>query len=54
MKNNTIPFIYISKRDKEKIKQGFKLLHKILEKGGARDLAKISRQTVTNDNSASF
>ena len=38
MKNNTIPFIYISKRDKEKIKQGFKLLHKILEKGGASEI----------------
>tara|TARA_B100001121_G_scaffold32490_2_gene27107 strand:- start:12746 stop:14389 length:1644 start_codon:yes stop_codon:yes gene_type:complete len=34
-KNNTIPFIYIKKKDREKIKEGFKLLHKILDKGGA-------------------
>ncbi len=37
-KDNTIPFIYIRKRDREKIKQGFKLLHKVLEKGGASEI----------------
>ena len=37
-KKNTLPFIYIRKKDREKFKEGFKLLHNVLKKGGATEI----------------
>ena len=37
-KNKSFPFIYVKKKDRKKIKEGFVLLKKILNDGGIKEL----------------